>query len=577
MKSDLPVYEKLKKKYHKTDDVTNFKELLYRGASLFKDRTAFKLKNKDKEIYSVTYEKLKNDVIALGTFLISKGLTGKRICVIGKNSYKWAISYLASSIVGIVVPIDKELHSEDVVNFMNVSEASVILGDDKMLDSIYSLKETINNKNTLFIKFDLEKNNEFLSFNLAFNYGESLVKSGNTDFEEIKVNPDEMKILLFTSGTTGNAKAVCLSHRNICSNILSIYGIVKVRRSDLFLSILPIHHTYECTIGFLLPLYGGASIAFCDGLRYITNNINEYHPSVVLCVPLLLENMHEKIINSINKGIPEKYQKKNENPFSNLPFYMKPIVKSKVKNSLGGRLRVFIVGAAAMNPAIIDDFEDLGLRTLQGYGLTECSPLVAGNTDYFWKSDSCGLPIPNVEYKIDSPNDEGIGEIIVKGPNVMLGYYNNPEETNKVLVDGWFHTGDLGKIDSNGYLYITGRCKSVIVTKNGKNIYPEEVEYYLNDNPLISESLVSGIHKDDDDETYVNAQIFPNIEAMKETLKGSVPTKEEIFKMISDAVQSVNSKLPNYKHIKSFIIRDEEFEKTTTKKIKRFGKNMENK
>ena len=577
MKSDLPVYEKLKKKYHKTDDVTNFKELLYRGASLFKDRTAFKLKNKDKEIYSVTYEKLKNDVIALGTFLISKGLTGKRICVIGKNSYKWAISYLASSIVGIVVPIDKELHSEDVVNFMNVSEASVILGDDKMLDSIYSLKETINNKNTLFIKFDLEKNNEFLSFNLAFNYGESLVKSGNTDFEEIKVNPDEMKILLFTSGTTGNAKAVCLSHRNICSNILSIYGIVKVRRSDLFLSILPIHHTYECTIGFLLPLYGGASIAFCDGLRYITNNINEYHPSVVLCVPLLLENMHEKIINSINTGIPEKYQKKNENPFSNLPFYMKPIVKSKVKNSLGGRLRVFIVGAAAMNPAIIDDFEDLGLRTLQGYGLTECSPLVAGNTDYFWKSDSCGLPIPNVEYKIDSPNDEGIGEIIVKGPNVMLGYYNNPEETNKVLVDGWFHTGDLGKIDSNGYLYITGRCKSVIVTKNGKNIYPEEVEYYLNDNPLISESLVSGIHKDDDDETYVNAQIFPNIEAMKETLKGSVPTKEEIFKMISDAVQSVNSKLPNYKHIKSFIIRDEEFEKTTTKKIKRFGKNMENK
>lgn len=577
MKSDLPVYEKLKKKYHKTDDVTNFKELLYRGASLFKDRTAFKLKNKDKEIYSVTYEKLKNDVIALGTFLISKGLTGKRICVIGKNSYKWAISYLASSIVGIVVPIDKELHSENVVNFMNVSEASVILGDDKMLDSIYSLKETINNKNTLFIKFDLEKNNEFLSFNLAFNYGESLVKSGNTDFEEIKVNPDEMKILLFTSGTTGNAKAVCLSHRNICSNILSIYGIVKVRRSDLFLSILPIHHTYECTIGFLLPLYGGASIAFCDGLRYITNNINEYHPSVVLCVPLLLENMHKKIINSINKGIPEKYQKKNENPFSNLPFYMKPIVKSKVKNSLGGRLRVFIVGAAAMNPAIIDDFEDLGLRTLQGYGLTECSPLVAGNTDYFWKSDSCGLPIPNVEYKIDSPNDEGIGEIIVKGPNVMLGYYNNPEETNKVLVDGWFHTGDLGKIDSNGYLYITGRCKSVIVTKNGKNIYPEEVEYYLNDNPLISESLVSGIHKDDDDETYVNAQIFTNIEAMKETLKGSVPTKEEIFKMISDAVQSVNSKLPNYKHIKSFIIRDEEFEKTTTKKIKRFGKNMENK
>lgn len=577
MKSNLPVYEKSKKKYHKTDNITNFKELLYRGATLFKDRTAFKLKDENKKIYSVTYEKLKNDVEALGTFLIDKGLSGKRICVIGKNSYKWAISYLASSIVGVVVPIDKELHSEDIVNFMNVSEASAILGDDKILDSIYSLKNNVNNKDTLFIKFNLKENDEFLSFDLAFNHGYSLVANGNTNFDNIKVDSDEMKILLFTSGTTGNAKGVCLSQRNICSNILSIYGIVKVKRNDLFLSILPMHHTYECTIGFLLPLYGGASIAFCEGLRYITSNINEYHPSVVLCVPLLLENMHKKIMKSINSGIPEKYQQKSGNPFPGLPFYMKPIVKSKVRNSLGGRLRVFIVGAAAMNPVIIDDFEDLGLRTLQGYGLTECSPLVAGNTDYFSKSDSCGLPIPNVEYKIDSPNEEGVGEIIVKGPNIMLGYYNNPEETNKVLVDGWFHTGDLGKIDSDGYLYITGRCKSVIVTKNGKNIYPEEVEYYLNDNPIISESLVSGIRKDNDDETYVNAQILPNIEAIKEALKGSVPTKEEIFKMISDAVQNVNSKLPNYKHIKSFIIRDEEFEKTTTQKIKRFGKNMENK
>lgn len=577
MNSNLPVYERLKKKYHKTDDLTNFKELLCRGATLFKDRTAFKLKNENKEIYDVSYEKLKNDVTALGTFLINKGLAGKRICVIGRNSYKWCISYLASSIVGIVVPIDKELHSEDVVNFMNVSETSAILGDDKILDSIHSLKDTINNKDTLFIKFDAKKNNQFLSFDLGFNNGYSLIEAGNTDFEKVEVNPDEMKILLFTSGTTGNAKGVCLSHRNICSNILSIYGIVKVRKNDLFLSILPIHHTYECTIGFLLPLYGGASIAFCDGLRYITNNINEYHPSVVLCVPLLLENMHKKIIKSINSGLPEKYKKENANPFLNLPFFMRPIVKSKVKNSLGGRIRVFIVGAAAMNPAIIKDFDSLGLRTLQGYGLTECSPLVAGNTDYFSKSDSCGLPIPEVEYKIDSPNEEDIGEIIVKGPNVMLGYYNNPEETNKVLIDGWFHTGDLGKIDADGFLYITGRCKSVIVTKNGKNIYPEEVEYYLNDNPLISESLVSGIQKDNDDETYVNAQIFPNIEAIKEALKGSVPSKEEISKIISDVVQSVNSKLPNYKHIKSFIIRDEEFEKTTTKKIKRFGKNIENK
>ena len=210
----------------------------------------------------------------------------------------------------------------------------------------------------------------------------------------------------------------------------------------------------------------------------------------------------------------------------------------------------------------------------RGYGLTECSPLVSGNTDFFQKDDSAGLPIPNVEYKIDNPNDEGIGEIIVKGPNVMLGYYENEEETKKTLRDGWFHTGDLGKIDEDGYLYITGRCKSVIVTKNGKNIYPEEVEYYLNDNPLIQESLVLGIQKKDDDETYVNAQIYPNIEAITEYLKGSVPTKEEIWKIVSDVVSNVNKKLPNYKHIKSFVVRDKEFEKTTTQKVKRYGNNM---
>ena len=264
----------------------------------------------------------------------------------------------------------------------------------------------------------------------------------------------------------------------------------------------------------------------------------------------------------------------NENPFDSLPGYLKPIVKAKIKNSLGGRLRVFIVGAAATNPIIVHDFDNLGLNTLQGYGLTECSPLVAGNNDFYKKDDSAGLPIPNVEYKIYEPNSEGIGEIIVKGPNVMLGYYNDEEETNRVLKDGWFHTGDLGRIDENQFLYITGRCKSVIVTKNGKNIYPEEVEFYLNDNPLVSESLVLGIQKENDDETYINAQIFPNIEAITEYLKGTVPTKEEIKKLISDVVQSVNKKLPNYKHIKSFVIRDKEFEKTTTQKIKRYGDNM---
>ena len=588
-KNELTVAEKLEKKYHKCEEVTNFKDMLYRSAEIYKTRTAFKVKNKDGSIRSICYENFKNDVVYLGTFLIENGFLGNRIGVVGKNSYYWCVSYLAASIVGIVVPIDKELHSDDVINFLNVSESTCLLGDSKNLEIVIKDKEKLSQKNITLISFDKESNYanntskddtpstiSTISFEDCIKQGKALVENGNKKFDEITINPDEMHILLFTSGTTGNAKGVCLSQRNICSNILSIYGIVKVKRNDLFFSVLPLHHTYECTIGFLLPIYSGASIAHCEGLRYILKNMQEFHPSVILCVPLLLENMHKNIIKNMNKTLPEKYRKQNnENPYPSLPFYIKGIVKNKVKNTLGGRLRVFIVGAAAVNPLIIEDFAKLGLNTLQGYGLTECSPLVAGNTDFFQRADSAGLPIPNVKYKIDNPNSEGVGEIIVKGPNVMLGYYQMPEETSKVMKDGWFHTGDLGKIDKNGYLYITGRCKSVIVTKNGKNIYPEEVEYYLNDNPLIAESLVLGIQKENDDETYINAQIYPNIQAITEYLKGAVPTKEEIRKIVSDAVANVNRKLPNYKHIKDFVIRDNEFEKTTTQKIKRYGSNID--
>lgn len=575
MSKTITIADKLRKKYHKCEEVTNFKDMLDRSATIFKTRTAFKLKDENGNIYNKTYEEVKEDVKALGTSLIEKGFLNKRIAVIGKNSYKWAISYLASTIVGIVVPIDKELHSEDVINFMNVSNTECILGDNKNLKKIIENIDKLENKRTAFINFDIkEQEDNYLSFEKEVENGKKLVEEGNEKFEEIKINPDELKILLFTSGTTGNAKGVCLSQRNICSNILSTYGIVKVKRNDLFFSVLPLHHTYECTIGFLLPLYSGASICYCDGLRYITSNMLEYHPSVILCVPLLLEKMYQKIMKNMKKSLPEKYTKNNENPIDNLPFFLKTIVKNKVKNTLGGRLRVFIVGAAAVNSEIANTFDKLGLNLLQGYGLTECAPLVAGNTDFFKKNDSAGLPIPNVEYRIDNPDNEGVGEIIVKGPNVMLGYYNMPEETEKVLKDGWFHTGDLGKIDEEGFLYITGRCKSVIVTKNGKNIYPEEIEAYLNDSPLISEALVLGVQKENDDETYVNAQIFPNIEAITEQLKGTVPTKEEIKKIISNVVSNVNSKIPNYKHIKNFVIRDKEFEKTTTQKIKRYGDNM---
>ena len=330
MAQKLTISEQLKNKYHKTEEVTNFKEMLYRSADIYRSRTAFKEKNSDGKIISITYEEFKNDVIYLGTSLIKNGFLNKKIAVIGKNSYNWCVSYLAASIVGIVVPIDKELHTDDVINFMNVSEAVCILGDNKNLSQILKNIDTLKNKETKFINFD-NKNNQIL-FSSFKEEGKNLYLNGFTDFDKIEIDPDELRILLFTSGTTGNAKGVCLSQRNICSNILSIYGIVKVRKSDLFFSILPLHHTYECTIGFLLPIYSGASIAHCEGLRYIAKNMQEFHPSVILCVPLLLEKLHKNIVKNMNNSLPEKYKEnKNENPFSKLPFFMKMIVKTKIK------------------------------------------------------------------------------------------------------------------------------------------------------------------------------------------------------------------------------------------------------
>ena len=564
----------LKTKYFKVHTVTDLKDLLYQSAKRYKNRNAFKLKDKDGKIYGIKYTKFKNDVEALGTSLIDLNLENEPIAIIGKNSYPWITTYFASSIIGTVVPIDKELHVDDMINFINISNAKAIVADEKYLKNIIENKIKLNNE-IIFINIDNTTiNNTSIKLSSLLEQGSIKIEKGNTAFKNIEINPDDMHVLLFTSGTTGNAKGICLSHKNICSNVMSVAQIVKVDKSTVVLSILPVHHTYECTLGHILPLYGGGTITYCDGLRYINKNINEYRPSFVICVPLLLENIHKKIVKTLQKTLPKKYFNNDKHFIDNMPPILRFFVKNKIKKSLGGNLKTFIVGAAAINPNIIESFYKLGFKALQGYGLTECSPLVAGNNDIFYKADSVGLPIPNVEYKINNPDSQGNGEIIVKGPNVMLGYYNDTEATDNVFKKGWFYTGDLGYIDNDGFLYITGRCKSVIVTQNGKNIYPEEIEYYLNENPLILECIVIGINYENDRETYVNAKILPNIEAFKEHLNKSDVSDDDIEKEIKKIISDVNKKLPNYKHIKNFKIVKEPLEKTTTQKIKRFGNNL---
>lgn len=563
----------LKTKYFKVHTVTDLKDLIYTSAKRYKNRTAFKLKDKNGKIYGVTYLEFKKQVEALGTSLIDLGLSNKSISLIGKNSYNWISSYFASSIVGTVVPIDKELHVDDIINFINISESKAIIGDSKYIKSILENKEKLKT-DLIYINIENTKIENTINLNSIIADGAKKLQDGNTKFSDIKINPDDMHILLFTSGTTGNAKGICLSHKNICSNIMSVAQIVKVDKTTVVLSILPIHHTYECTLGQILPIYGGGTITYCDGLRYITKNINEYKPSFVICVPLLLENIHKKIIKTLENSLPKKYFNKDKHFMDCMPAPLRFIVKKKIKKSLGGNIKTFIVGAAAINPSIIQSFYKFGFKALQGYGLTECSPLVAGNNDIFYKADSVGLPIPNVEYKINNPDSQGTGEIIVKGPNVMLGYYNDPEATDNVFKKGWFYTGDVGYIDDDGFLYITGRCKSVIVTQNGKNIYPEEIEYYLNESPLVSECIVLGVNYENDRETYVNAKIYPNKDTFKTLLNKDDISEIEINKEIKKLVSEVNKKLPNYKHIKNFKIVKEPLEKTTTQKIKRFGNNL---
>ena len=572
MNKNVDLKDYMEKHYFKRQDFSTLKEMLYFVAKEYGDKTAFVLKDNSGYPYNVSYFNFARDVEAIGISLINNGFSNKKIAVIGKNSYKWAVTYLAACIVGIVVPIDKELQAHDVINFLNISETSVVLGDNSNLSAIYEKRLDINH-NISFVNFDLKTNTDcFLGFDAFRNSGLYNLDNDINPFSNIKIDPDEMHFLLFTSGTTGNSKGVCLSHKNICSNIFSVGSIVKVDTSTSILSILPIHHTYECTLGFLLVISSGGSIAFCDGLRYISKNFEEYKPNMILSVPLLLEKVHIKIMKSLKEALPEKYFNTGKHVMDSVPFFMKPIIKKKIVKSLGGNLKKIIVGASAIDPDLLVSFEKFGILVLSGYGLTECAPLVSGNNDLIHNFKSCGFAIPNVEFIIDSPDKDGVGEILVKGPNVMLGYYKNEEATKDTFKNGYFKTGDLGFIDEKGWLYITGRCKSVIITKNGENVYPEELEEMLNKNEAIQESLVTGDFDSKSKDTVVKAQIIPNLDFIKEKIKK--PTKEDISNFINSAIKAVNSKLPNFKHIKNFTIRDKEFEKTTTQKIKRFGNNV---
>ena len=549
-------------------DYKNVKEIIKDAVSKYPDCVAFTIKNKNGKNVSykkITYKELNEDINAFGTALLSIGLKGKRVAIIGKNRYEWILSYVTIlNGVGIAIPLDKGLPEQEIITSLQRSKADIIIFEENMADLMKKIKDENTTNLKTFILMDNIEKYDFLNIPKLIEKGKEEVKKGNKEYTDAEIDNNKMSVILFTSGTTSLAKAVMISHRNIASNVAALRYEQPFCSTDTNIAFLPFHHMYGSTC-ILLMISAGVNNVFCDGLRHIQENLKEYKVSVFVCVPLILEAMHKKIMNTIDKtGQRKKFEfgKKLSQALLKVGIDIRRKIFKTVLDELGGEVRAVISGAAALNKQVAEDFNAFGIYTVEGYGLTETAPVVAGENIHTMGHNSVGKPLCNVEVKIEDPNEEGIGEIAVKGPNVMLGYYENEEDTKAVLKDGWFYTGDLGYYNKKGYLCIAGRQKSVIVLKNGKNIYPEEIETLINTLPYVEESMVFGYPKGDD--LIISAKIVYNKEYFKNT------SKEDIEDKVWKDIKNINKELTIFKHIKKIIVTDEPMIKTTTAKVKRF-------
>ena len=560
----IPLYE--------VREISDLRDMLWQSVKIFNDKAAFMIKKNRGEPYtSVSYRTYGADVDAFGTALVHLSGIGSRVAILSETRYEWYVTYLATTNgTGIVVPIDKELPSNEIASLLNRSHTDILVYSASKQPVIDEIKSVIPSVKHLICMDKNEENKDSLYFWTLLENGKNLLEKGNRDFVDASINADEMTILLFTSGTTAKSKAVMLSQRNVCANLEGMCKMVYIDPADVFLSVLPIHHTYECTCGFLCPIYRGATIAQCEGLRYITQNLKESKATVILAVPLMLEMFHRAIM---KKATADKKMARKFKIGLILTQGLRAIGIDKrrkifhaVHDGFGGELRMLISGGAGIDPKILSDMQKLGFLCLQGYGLTECAPILALNRDVDFNDRSAGIPLPGVDVRIINKDENGIGEIIGKGPNVMLGYFENDEATKEAIdEEGFFHSGDLGYIDEDSFVIITGRKKNVIISKNGKNIFPEEIEGLLSRSPFITESLVTG-EDDNHDDIIVTATIFPNMDAVREKF-GENPDPDTIQSLLETECGKVNDQLVSYKKIRKVVYRDTEFDKTTSKKI----------
>lgn len=541
----------------------DLRDLLNKVETKYSDEVAFKIKYRD-EIVGVKYSKFIEDVKAFGAYLTTLNMAKKRVAFISPNRYEWAVTYMAVATSNIIaVPLDRALPENEFISLVERSEADVLVYDNKYSEAIEKMKENKDIKVQYYINMDTE-------LNKCISDGKVILTKKDCKYNKIKIDNDKMKFMLFTSGTTSTSKCVMLSHRNICSNIEAITKTLDVTKDDTLLSFLPLHHTFECTAGFLYAISVGAKIAYCEGIRHFQKNLGDFGVTAMINVPVMLENVYKNIWKQIIKSKKEKQVKvalKSSEALMLVGIDVRKNLFKSVHEALGGKIRLIVSGAAGIQPSVAKGFNDFGITLYQGYGLTETSPVVAVESFENTRNGSVGKALPKIEVKVDEPDHEGIGEIWVKGPSVMLGYYNDEEKTKEVMKGGWFKTGDLGKIDKDGFIFITGRKKDVIVLKNGKNIFPEELENLINNNvEYVKESLVYGDEAEDGEVT-LKAKIVYDKEQVIENL--GIMEDDELKEHFMKKIKEINKKMPTYKYIRDIILTDEELIKTTTKKTKR--------
>ena len=552
---------------------TDLKDMLNQTGEVYGDRPAYIFKTEEKgKFRTITHKEFRENINALGTTLIQMGLKDKRIALISENRYEWELSYLAvASGVGVIVPLDKALPDNELESLILRSQVEAIIYSSKYDVIMNTLREKKNTNLKYFISMDLEENTQGIYAEKALvEKGKKLLTDGNKTYIDAKIDSEKMGIMLFTSGTTAMSKAVMLSHKNLVTNVMDIIQRFDLTDEDRFLSFLPLHHVFECTDGFLYPISIGGSIAFCEGVKHMAENIKEFEITAMISVPAVFDIIYRKVMKTIEKkgklANLEKGKKVSQFLLKMKIDLRKQLFK-EVHESLGPKLKLVVTGGAALDPETEKGFNDLGFDVEQGYGLTETAPVIAAETPKCRRLGSIGKKFPSVEVKIDDPDEEGIGELMAKGPSIMLGYYENEEATKSALEsDGWFHTGDLARIDKDGFIYISGRKKSVIVLNNGKNVFPEEIETLLNKVEGIKETFVFE-KKEDDGDVKVCVEIVYDKELIKELY--NIEGEENIKEFLWDKVKEVNKLMPKYKYVREMVITEEPLIKTTTLKIKR--------